>query len=148
DAVYGRDSGLRASLDKEQIAYVVDVPHDYPVYTQRPVVGVPPASNSPGRKATKPRVLNGVESVPASSLLDKTVTWLTLQLRYGERGAIEVTCWARRVWTITNKWEVREEWLVVHRQGNAKIQQSLSNATTDTPLQTIMQWRGQRYFVE
>ena len=59
-----------------------------------------------------------------------------------------MTCWARRVWTISNKWEVREEWLVVHRQSNGKMQYSLSNATADTPLLTIMQWRGQRYFVE
>jgi len=148
DAVYGRDSGLRAALDKDKIRYVADVPHDYPVYAERPVVGVPPASNNRGRKPTKPRVLNGVESVPASSLVDNTVSWQTLQLRYGERGAVEVTCWARRVWTITNKWEVREEWLVVHRQSNGKTHYSLSNATADTPLRTIMQWRGQRYFVE
>jgi SRSO17 transposase len=148
DAVYGRDSGLRATLDKEQILYVADVPHNYPVYAERPVVGVPPASREGGPGPTKPRVLNGVESVPASSLVDNTVTWQTLRLRYGERGAVEVTCWGRRVWTITNKWQVREEWLVVHRQSNGKTHHSLSNATADTPLRTIMQWRGQRYFVE
>src|SRR5262249_40635712 len=48
DAVYGRDSGFRAALDKEKMLYVVDVPHDYPVYAECPVVGVPPASNSRG----------------------------------------------------------------------------------------------------
>ena len=36
----------------------------------------------------------------------------------------------------------------MHRQSNGKMHYSLSNATADTPLLTIMQWRGQRYFVE
>jgi len=148
DAVYGRDSGLRATLDSEKMAYVLDVPHNYPVYAERPVVGVPPARSKGGPKPTKPRVLNGVCSVPASSLVHDKVAWQTLQLRDGERGAIEVTCWARRVWTITNKWEVREEWLIVHRQSNGKRHFSLSNASEETPLLTMMQWRGQRYFVE
>ena len=76
------------------------------------------------------------------------MVWQTVQLRHGERGLVEVTCWLRRVWTISNDWEVREEWLVVHRQSDGKMHHSLSNAPADAPLQTMMQWRGQRYFVE
>jgi hypothetical protein len=93
-------------------------------------------------------LLNGVESVPPSSLVNENTPWQTLQLRQGERGTVEVTCWARRVWTISDDWEVREEWLVVHRQSDGKMHYSLSNAAADAPLKTMMHWRGQRYFVE
>jgi len=148
DSVYGRDSSFRARLDREQILYVADVPSDYPVYTERPVVGVPARQGQRGRPPSEPRVLNGAESVPVASLVGQTTAWEKFPLREGERGTVEVSGWARRVWTISNDWEVREEWLVVHRQSDGKQQYSLSNAAADTPLLTLLQWRGGRYFVE
>jgi SRSO17 transposase len=148
DAVYGRDSDFRAALDKDNIKYIADVPSDYPVYVERPEVGVPPRRSNRGKAPSTPALLNGVESVPAASLVDEKVVWQTVPLRQGERGLVEVTCWARRVWTISNDWEVRQEWLVVHRQSDGKMHCSLSNASADTPLPVMMQWRGQRYFVE
>jgi SRSO17 transposase len=148
DAVYGRDSALRVALDKNKILYIADVPSDYPVYVERPEVGVPPRKSDRGPAPSNPQVLNGVESVRVSSLVDEKTVWETLQLREGERGTVEVTAWARRVWTVTDDWEVREEWLVVHRQSDGKMHYSLSNAPVDTPVKTMMQWRGQRYFVE
>jgi hypothetical protein len=93
-------------------------------------------------------VLNAAESVPVSSLVGEQVAWQILQLREGERGPVEVTCWSRRVWTIGADGEVREEWLLVHRQSNGAEHYSLSNGSADTPLATMMGWRGQRYFVE
>jgi len=118
------------------------------VYVQRPEVGVPPRSSPRGRRPSNFQILNGVESVPVSSLVDEKVVWQVLPLRQGERGTVEVTCWSRRVWTIGANWEVREEWLLVHRQSNGQQHYSLSNGAADTPLATMMGWRGQRYFVE
>jgi SRSO17 transposase len=148
DAVYGRDSAFRAALDKDKIPYIADVPSDYPVYVERPEVGVPPRRSNRGPAPSNRQVLNGVESVRASSLVNEKIVWETLQLREGERGTVEVTGWARRVWTISDDWEVREEWLVVYRQSDGKMRYSLSNAPADAFLKTMMQWRGQRYFVE
>jgi SRSO17 transposase len=148
DAVYGRDSRFRATLEEEDIPYIVDVPHDYPVYLEQPEVGIPPRQSGRGPAPTKCQVLNGVESVPAECLVGEHVIWQTLQLRQGERGTVEVTCWATRVWTISDDWQVREEWLVVHRLSDEKMHYSLSNAAPDAPLLAMMQWRGQRYFVE
>jgi SRSO17 transposase len=113
DAVYGRDSAFRAAWDEDKIPYIADIPADYPVYAERPEVGVPPRKSDRGPAPSKRQVLNGLESVPAESLVDEKALWQTLQLREGERGAVEVTGWARRVWTITGDWEVREEWLVL-----------------------------------
>jgi SRSO17 transposase len=148
DAVYGRDSAFRAALDKDKIPYIADVPSDYPVYLERPEVGVPPRRSDRGPAPSQPQVLNGVESVRVASLVNEEVVWETVQLREGERGTVEVTGWKRQVWTITDDWEVRQEWLVVHRQSDGKMHYSLSNAPADASLKTMMQWRGQRYFVE
>jgi SRSO17 transposase len=148
DAVYGRDSAFRAALNQDKIPYIADVPSDYPVYVERPEVGVPPRRSGSGRAPSNRQVLNGVESVPVSSLVDEKVVWQTLHLREGERGTVEVTAWGRRVWTISDEWEVREEWLVVHRLSDGTMHYSLSNATADTLLKTMISWRGQRYFVE
>jgi hypothetical protein len=126
---------------------VADVPSDYPVYLERPEVGVP-AWCGHGRRPTTPRVLNDVTSVPVKDALDSTVPWQLVPVRWGERGRVEVMCRARRVWTVTDDWQVREEWLVAHRQPGGKEQYSLSNASAETPLATLVQWRGQRYFVE
>jgi hypothetical protein len=127
---------------------VADVPHDYPVYVERPEVGVPPRRSNRGPAPSTPVLLNGVESVPASSLVNENTSWQRVQLREGERGTVEVTCWARHVWTISDDWEVREEWLVVHRQSDGKMHYSLSNAPAHATPKTMMQWRGQRYFAE
>jgi SRSO17 transposase len=148
DAVYGRDSAFRAGLDKDKIPYIADIPSDYPVYVERPEVGVPPRKSDRGRAPSNCQVLNGVESVRASSLVNEKTVWEILQLREGERGTVEVTAWSRRVWTISDAWQVREEWLVVYRQSDGKMRYSLSNAPADAPLKVMMQWRGQRYFVE
>jgi SRSO17 transposase len=148
DAVYGRDSTFRAGLDNHQIPYIVDVPSDYPVYLERPEVDVPPRRSDHGPAPSNRQVLNGVESVRASSLVTAEMVWETLQLREGERGTVQVTAWTRRVWTIGDDWKVREEWLAVHRQSDGKMHYSLSNASADASLKTMMQWRGQRYFVE
>ena len=120
DAVYGRDSTFRAGLDKDKILYVVDVPSDYPVYVERPEVGVPPRRSDRGPAPSSIQILNGVQSVPASSLVEDKVDWQTICLREGERGRIDGTGWARRVWTISDAWEVHEEWLMVDRQSDGK----------------------------
>jgi SRSO17 transposase len=95
DAVYGRDSVLRAALDKDKIMYVADVPSDYPVSAERPEVGVPPGKGGRGRPPSTPQVLSAATSVGVSSLLEQTVVWQTFRLRWGERGAVEVTGWSR-----------------------------------------------------
>jgi SRSO17 transposase len=148
DAVYGRDSLLRAELDSDGERYVMDVPCDYPVYVQRPIVGIPaPVPGQRGRPRTQPQVLNGVESVRASSVLEQVV-WEFVRVRSGERGSIGREAWARRVWTISADWEVREEWLLVHREAGAVIHYSLSNLAADTTVATLVSERCERYWVE
>ena len=148
DAVYGNDSKLRAALAADGEPYVMDVPCHYPVYLERPTVGVPPcAPGQRGRPCTQPRLLSSAASVRVDSLLAQ-VQWRRVRVRSGERGTIWRDAWAVRVWTISASWAVREEWLLVHREPGGVIHYSLSNLAEATPLEVLVQERCERYWVE
>jgi SRSO17 transposase len=148
DAVYGRDSTLRAALASDREFYMMDVPCDYPVYLEQPTVGVPPpVPGRLGRPRTQPQVLNSTASVRVDGVLDRVV-WQHVRVRAGERGTIWRDAWAVRVWTISASWQVREEWLLVHREPGGVIHYSLSNLAESTPLDTLVYERCERYWVE
>jgi SRSO17 transposase len=148
DSVYGRDGAFRAALDADGITYVADVPQDYHVYLSRPEVGVPPAvPGRRGRPASVPRVLSAEPPVEVRSLAAAELPWEQVRVRDGERGPVEVTCWRRRVWVVEGA-QVREEWLLLHREADGDVRYTLSNACADTPLLRLAGWRAGRYFAE
>jgi SRSO17 transposase len=148
DAVYGRDGAFRAGLDSDGITYIADIPKDYAVYLSAPEVGVPEAvPGQRGPRPTVPRVLNGVEPVKVQSLVREDTPWEEVCVRCSERGHVRMPCWRRRVWVV-NGTEVRQEWLLLHRETDGQIRYCLSNASVDTPLATLAGWRAGRYFVE
>jgi len=148
DAVYGRDSDLRAALASDGESYVMDVPCDYPVYVERPTVGVsPPRPGQRGRPSTSRQVLSSAAAVRVDSFLPQ-VQWQRVRIRAGERGTIWRDAWAVRAWTISASWQVREEWLLVHRESGGVIHYSLSNLAVTTSLEVLVQERGERYWVE
>ena len=71
-----------------------------------------------------------------------------LEVRHVERGWLVYECAARRIWTITEKNQVREEWLFIHRESDGSHSYSSSNAPADTPLSQLALWRSWRYFAE
>jgi len=148
DAAYGRDSSLRAALNRDGESYVLDVPCDYPVYFQEPRVGIPERTpGRPGRPPTRPQILNDVSSARTDSVLER-VLWQRVRVRAGERGTIWSEAWAVRVWTISAAWEVREEWLLVQRDAGGVLHFSLSNLAATTSLETLVRERSERYWVE
>jgi len=148
DAVYGRDSALRAALSGDGECYVMDVPCDYPVYLEPPTVGVPPPRpGQRGRPRTNPRVLSDASAVRVDSCLPQA-RWEYVRVRAGERGTIWREAWAVRVWTIDGSWQLHEEWLLIHREPGGVIHFSLSNLTATTPLEVLVRERCERYWVE
>jgi len=129
---------------------MADIPANTLVYLEEPVVGVPETpSGKRGRPFSHGRVLNEVQPVPVRAL--ETHPDFILQpvdIRHTERGMLTYECAARRVWTITEAGQVREEWLFVRREPEGTLSFSLSNAPPDTPLAQLALWRSQRYFVE
>jgi len=148
DTVYGRDSEFRKALDDQGLLYMGDIMPDTQVYLEKPTVGVP--ANEPGKRGrpfTRMQVLNDVQPVLASSLVGQTPLTL-VPIRNSERVLLMYECAARRVWTITPEYVIREEWLLMKREFDGSFSFSLSNATPDTPLAQLAYWRCQRYFAE
>jgi len=150
DSVYGRDGQFRADLDAEELIYMVDIPEDSQVYLEKPVVGVP--ETPPGKKGrpfSQFQVLNEVKPVEVRGLVTHPDTVLQpVDVRHTERGLLSYECAARRVWTITEKRQVREEWLFIRQEPDDTFSFSLSNASAKTPLSQLALWRSQRYFAE
>jgi len=148
--VYGRDGQFRADLAAEDVIYMADIPANMQVYLTKPIVGLP--ETPPGKKGrpfSQPQVLNGVEAVTVRTLVGHSDFVLQpLAIRQTERGLLTYHCAARRVWTLTPKGGVREEWLFIRRERDNTFSFSLSNAPVATPLAHLALWRCQRYFAE
>jgi SRSO17 transposase len=148
DSVYGRDSDFRAALDTDGVLYMADVLATTRVYPKKPIVGVPatPAGKH-GRPFSRIQVLSDDQPVEARSVVSE-MTLIPVEVRHTERGLLVYECAARRVWTITQKGVVREEWLLVRRESDGSFSFSLSNAPIETSLAQLASWRCQRYFAE
>jgi len=148
DSTYGRDSEFRAALDIQGVFYIADIPVDMQVYLNKPVVGIPPTPpGKRGRPFSRMQVLSDDQPVEVGSLVSE-MTLTPVAVRHTERGLLVYECAACRVWTITQKGVVREEWLLVRRESDGSFSFSLSNAPEDTPLAQLAFWRSQRYFAE
>ena len=150
DALYGKSHEFRAELHNRKIPYLADIPCDLHVYLQEPVVGIP--SKIPktiGRPPTQWQVLNGVDPLEVRAIAQlPEIAFKTIDIRACERGRLYYDCARQPVWTITDKGEVRREILFIHRESDGSHTYSLSNASLETPLSTLAQWRSERYFVE
>lgn len=150
DSLYGRKHGFRADLDQDGILYIADIPVGMKVYLERPTVGIPDGpAKARGRRPSQPRVLSEATPVEVSALA-KTLepTFQTVEIRETERGMLKTKAVARRVWTLTEAMEVREEWLLIWKKPNGKLGFSLSNYPPETSLETLVGRRANRYFIE
>jgi SRSO17 transposase len=150
DTFYGRDAQFRMKLDSRQFQYLADVPSSQRVYLSEPQLGLP--THKKGRQAEHERVLS-----PKAYRVDKVrdladTLWQTLTIRATDRGQLTAEFAARRVWTVwqdeAGAHHVRQEWLVLRRDRDAKCYYSLSNAPVDTPLTVLAKRKCQRFFIE
>lgn len=150
DSLYGRDHRFRANLDAEDILYMADVPADTQVYWNKPLVGIPEQPpGKKGRRFSRPRVLSDHQPVEVRTMRTHPgMVFQPLEVRHVERGWLVYECAARRVWTITERGQVREEWLFIRCESAGTHSYSLSNAPAGTPLSQLALWRSWRYFAE
>ncbi|MCL4508567.1 MAG: IS701 family transposase [Chloroflexi bacterium] len=153
DDNYGRSRWLRDQLDQTGLIYMADVPTDTQVYLTKPTIGVPVLEpGSKGRPPRRQRVLSDEQPVKVSEVASREDTvWTTVRVRDSERGEIADEFAVRRVWARrAGGREVpdREEWLVIRREANGRLNCSLSNATPDSTPEQLAWGKCQRYFIE
>jgi SRSO17 transposase len=151
DDAYGKVPTLRAALDAEDWAYVLEVPAATPVFTQPTAVVVPPWSGR-GRKPTAPRL--APEAAPpqsAQSVADSlpATAWQELTVAEGAQGPRTYQFVARRVWESRDGLPGRACWLLLRRNLDGSEPRSyLSNAPEDMPLLTLAQVAAARWVIE
>lgn len=145
DTLYGQSVWLRDKFDEANIEYYADVPANTRVYLDEPQIGVP--QNKRGKKATQLRVLS-----PKAYRVDHlrqhdTTHWQTVEVRASERGFVRHEFAVQRVWTVGDDLRVREELLLIRREGK-KCTYTLNNAPFQTPIEVLARRKSQRFFVE
>jgi SRSO17 transposase len=145
DSLYGRSHWLREQCRQAQIEYYADIPADYRLYLEEPLLEF--ELNKRGLRGKRFQVV-GQEILKASDLAQWSETeWETLTLRANERGMLTADFAMYPVWVVSTKGIIREETLLMKRKGK-EIRYSLSNAPSNTALITLAQRKSQRYFVE
>ena len=149
DALYGRDSQLRADLAADNVQDAAQVPADTWVYRSEPRVGLPPKRGTRGRRRTRLRGLRGQRPHAVRALAQPPQTaWQRVQVRLTERGWLTADFAVRRVWTVAAGQRPRAEWWVMRRTSDGDRSSTLRNAPTDTPQACLIVWSCRRYFTE
>jgi SRSO17 transposase len=150
DDLYGRVRWFRAALDQAGITYMADVPATTLVYLEQPWVGVPTGPlGGIGRPPVQPQVRSARPALTVAAVAAAPDTErLTIRVRATERGEITGPFAFRRVWTISDTWAVREEWLCIRWESDGDCTYSLSNAPSDVSLDRLALLRCMRYFGE
>ena len=145
DSLYGRSYWLRERCEQAAIEYYADIPNNYPLYRQAPVLEFEQGKRG---KPTRKFTIIGQGALKAADFarLPHTV-WEDITLRPTERGQLRVEFSRYQVWTVSSIGTVREETLLLKREGPT-IRYSLTNAPPATDLATLADRKCQRYFVE
>lgn len=139
DSLYGRSHWLRAELDQLSVQYYADIPCNLPLYLEKPQV-----IREQKRKHVHVTVL-GTRTTPEHLASELAFTAITL--RPNERGYLTARFARQQVWTVGEDGTCRQEWLLI-RRSQGKVTYSLSNAPTDSDLETMARHKSHRYFIE
>jgi SRSO17 transposase len=152
DDLYGRSNWFRSQAAQAGIVYMADVPVNTLVYLTAPTVGVPTVEpGQKGRPPSRQRVLSDDRPVAVGEVFAlKGTLRQRVRVRSTERGEINDEFAVRRVWTDRDEPGVptSEEWLVLRREADGKLNCSLSNAPAESTLQQLAWLKCQRYFIE
>jgi SRSO17 transposase len=144
DDLYGRNDVLRNRLDQAGIEYYGDIPANTIVYLDQPQIIYPKTKR--GKRSKRPQIVAQQRYEARQLLHHPDVQWATITLRPNERGMLVAQFGRCRVWTVHGT-HCRREWLLIRRNG-PRITYVLSNASEETPLETMAWRKSHRYFIE
>ena len=145
DSLYGRSTWLRTQCNQANIEYYADIPADYHVYLEEPLLEFELTQR--GQPGKKFQVVRQAPLKVSDLARGSETAWETLTLRTHERGMLTADFARCKVWTVNRQAQVSQETLLMKRQGE-DIRYSLSNAPQQTPLLTLAQRKSQRHAVE
>ncbi len=150
DSLYGRNRNFRWELSQRDLLYMADIPTNHKLYLEKPTTGIPTKpEGSKGRKPSKWKVLNNVKPLEARQIATRLKTqFQSVDIRPCERGRLIYECAAQNVWTIASDGTVQAERLFIRKEHDGSRTYSLSNTDETVPLQTLAQWRSERFFIE
>ncbi|HVO41928.1 MAG TPA: hypothetical protein VMT34_04865, partial [Aggregatilineales bacterium] len=136
---------LRERCEQASLEYYADLPNNYPLYQQTPVLAFEQGKRG---KPTQQFTVVGQGALQAADFarLPQTI-WETIALRPTERGQRQVEFARYPVWTVSSTGTVRQETWLLKREGQT-IRYSLTNAPLSTDRATLAYRRCQPYFVE
>lgn len=144
DTLYGRNIQFRADLYQHGYLYIGAVPCSQKIYLQKPIVGVPSSNGRKGKKFTKKRVLFPASSIEVREWAKQPeMEWTQIEIGSSERGMLTYESTTRRVWSVTKKGEVLEEWLPLLSVANVRL---LLQATL--PLEQLSAEQSAQWVVE
>ena len=144
DALYGRNAVLRQHLHLAGIEYYGDIPADTLVYLDEPQVTYPLTKR--GQPSKTPQMVAKQRVEVRNLLHDSRLERERITLRPNERGMLHAEFARQRVWMVYDG-QPRQEWLLIRRD-EKRVTYVLSNASPDTPLQTMAWRKTHRYFIE
>lgn len=144
DDLYGRNAVLRQRLHLAEIEYYGDIPVNTRVYLDKPRIVYPLTKR--GKPSKRARIVAKKQVEVRDLLHDPALERAVITLRPNERGMLRAEFARCRVWMVYDN-EPREEWLLI-RQDEKRGTYVLSNASTDTSLETMAWRKTHRYFIE
>jgi SRSO17 transposase len=145
DDLYGRNDVLRQRLDQAGIEYYGDIPANTTVYLDKPKIIYPKTKR--GKRSKRPKIVAEHRYETRELLHHPVLKWHIITLRPNERGMLIAQFARCRVWTV-HATQCRQEWLLIRRDSHQRITYVLSNASVDTPLDTMAWRKSYRYFIE
>jgi SRSO17 transposase len=145
DSLYGRRYWLREQGAHASLEYDADIPNNDPLYQEAPVLEFEQGKR--GKPLQKFQIVGQVALQAAEFARLPQTVWQKLTLRPTERGQMQVEFARYRVWTVSSTGTVREETLLLKREGPT-IRYRLTNAPSLMDLATLAHRKCQRYFVE
>ena len=141
DERYGSDSQFRGGVAGMGITYVVEVSRTTYGWTKRPRFEMPEATSRGGRPRKKPRLESGKRAFRRVDELWERggPSWLGYHIKDTEKGPVVWETRATRFWPSHKGGCLDECWLLVARNVmTGELKYFLSNASADTPIETLL----------